>query len=180
MLKRYQAQAIGKNARKVKVVHWKNNLHDLLDEYDEKEDGSLSSGETMVSKEFNAGGARCFSITDVSTLFGMIRAVEKPNYYEIIDPSRKAKMYIDGDLKLKDCTTTVYSVEEYVESIVKLLMSTLSLDESSVRNMTLLTSCSDEKVSFHLIFHDVVMKTAANAGAVVRRMMSTIYMGARN
>jgi hypothetical protein len=108
MLKRYNARAIGNNAQRVKVVDWKNNLHDLLDVYDERPEGKMSPSEIMVSKEFNMSGARCFSITGISTLLGMIKAVENLNYYEVIEPTRLVKMYFDVDLKIDECTSFVH------------------------------------------------------------------------
>jgi hypothetical protein len=110
MLKRYNARAIGNNAQRVKVVDWKNNLHDLLDVYDERPEGKMSPSEILVSEEFNMSGARCFSITGISTLLGIIKAVENPNHYEVIETTRKVKMYFDVDLNIDECTSIVHTV----------------------------------------------------------------------
>jgi hypothetical protein len=175
MLKRFQANLIGRDATRVKVVSWKNSLHEICDILESNPNGVLERNEMVIAKEYRMSGTRAYAIVDHDTVFGMTRSVNNASYYEVTVPGEACCMFFDCDMKMSETMETVELISDYVESICSLLIKVLSLDVESTSSKIVLTASNDDKTSFHVIFPGVVMKDVANAGAVARKMISEIW-----
>ena len=60
MLKRYQANLIGKDATRVKLVAWKNSLNDICDILESNQERQLEPNEMVVAKEYKVTGTRSY------------------------------------------------------------------------------------------------------------------------
>jgi hypothetical protein len=178
LLKRYAAGIIGPNATRQRITTWGNKLTEAISQYENDVDTSL----VIVGKEYNETGSRNYDVMTFAQLWILATSERPASLYEIILPNSSVCMFVDFDLPILTCTSVVSTESEYAYGYIELVKSTL-VEVSGISNEhagilcgghIILKSSDESKLSFHLVFPKLVMKTIAHAGALTRRICASV------